>query len=118
MNFNRSKLRADILDKLLPLAGASHDEVESYFTDVPMRYTECFARLVDGRTASLRNKRQFIGSCGLNGSRSLLFQAGSAAIEIAASTRTASFLGSNRQYTSRDGSLQSLLDNTISGERR
>ena len=118
MIFNRTTIRADILDRLVPLADASHADVERYFTDVPMRYTECFARLIDGRTAKLQDKRQFIGTCGLNGSRSLLFEAGSAAIEIGTRTRNASFLGSNRQYTSRDGSLRSLLGNTINGDSR
>ena len=109
---HRQTLQPKLLDKLLPLLGASHEEVESYFTDVPMRYTECFARLTDGRTARLRDKRQFVGSCGLNGSRTLLCHAGSLAIELPTNTAgNASFVNIDRKITLRDGSLASLLSN-------
>ena len=37
------------LDQRLPLRNASHADVEHYGVDIPMRYSECYAKLKDGR---------------------------------------------------------------------
>lgn len=70
------------LDQMIPLKEASHAEVVSYGVDTPMRYTECFARLADGRVVRFRNSRQFIGWSGMNGSRKLLFRSDAGRILI------------------------------------
>lgn len=70
------------LDQMIPLKEASHAEVVSYGVDTPMRYTECFARLTDGRVVRFRNSRQFIGWSGMNGSRKLLFRSDAGRILI------------------------------------
>ena len=71
----RRKLKkiAAYLDIKLPLAGASHADVERYFIDTPLRYTQCFAALTDGRIVRLRDVRQFVGWSGKDEERSLLF---------------------------------------------
>lgn len=98
----------EFLDRTLPLKNASHAEVDHYGVDIPMRYSECYARLVDGRIVRLRNARQFVGWTGMNGSRRLLFEDGEHQIEL----RRAADRGfevnepqSGRKYVARDGSL-------------
>lgn len=51
----------DFLDQVIPLKGASHREVASYAVEIPMRYAECAALLVDGRKVGLLDKRKFVG---------------------------------------------------------
>ncbi|MBT8100958.1 MAG: hypothetical protein KJO82_14475 [Gammaproteobacteria bacterium] len=64
------------LDKAVPLKGASHADVIHYGVDIPMRYAECFARLADGRTVRLGDKRQLLGWSGYGRNPSLLFRIG------------------------------------------
>ena len=102
-------MNTDFLDKMLPLRNASHADVEHYGVDIPMRYSECYARLVDGRIVRLRNARQFVGWTGVNGSRRLLFEDGSGQIELRRSHGSgfeASPPDSGCKYVGRDGSLQ------------
>ena len=73
MKRRKQRKIAAYLDAKLPLAGASHADVERYFIDTPMRYTQCFAALTDGRVVKLRDSRQFVGWHGDEQSRSLLF---------------------------------------------
>lgn len=73
MKRRKQRKIAAYLDAKLPLAGASHADVERYFVDTPMRYTQCFAALTDGRVVKLRNTRQFVGWHGDEETRSLLF---------------------------------------------
>jgi len=61
------------LDELIPLLGASHKDVVEYRVDIPMRYAEVVARLVDGTTARLRDARQFLGWHGRYANPSMLF---------------------------------------------
>ncbi len=75
-------MNIEFLDETIPLKGASHSDVEHYGVDTPMRYSECYAKLVDGRVVRLRNTRQFIGWTGMNGSRRLLFANGESEIEL------------------------------------
>jgi len=74
--------KTDFLDQMIPLKNASHADVASYGVDTPMRYTECFARLKDGRIVRFRDTRQFIGWSGMNGSRRLLFRSDAGRILI------------------------------------
>ncbi len=70
------------LDQMIPLKNASHADVVSYGVDTPMRYTECYATLKDGRITRFRDARQFIGWSGMNGSRRLLFRSDAGRILI------------------------------------
>ena len=65
---------AAFLDDLIPLRDATHADVVAFHVDIPMRYAECFARLKDGRTVRLRDKRRFVGWTGYRQCRSLLFR--------------------------------------------
>jgi len=56
----RAHRRAAFLDRAIPLNGASHADVVEYSVDTPMRYTECFARLADGRDVRFKDSRQFL----------------------------------------------------------
>ena len=101
-------MTAEFLDKMLPLRNASHADVEHYGVDIPTRYSECYAKLNDGRIVRLRNARQFVGWTGMNGSRRLLFADGENQIEL----RRAADRGfridkpqSGCKYVTRDGSL-------------
>lgn len=101
-------MTTEILDQMLPLRNASHADVEHYGVDIPMRYSECYAKLADGRVVRLRNTRQFVGWTGMNGSRRLLFADGEQQIEL----RRAPDRGfeidkpqSGCKYVARDGSL-------------
>jgi len=78
--------RADYLDRVIPLDGASHADVVEYSVDVPMRYAQCFARLADGQTVRLRDTSQFLGWSGWDSKRSLLFRNGRRRIELQTNT--------------------------------
>lgn len=104
-----------LLDRLFPLRGASHADVVRYGVDIPMRYSECYAQLADGRIMRLRDARQFIGWAGMNGGRRLLFRDGRTVIEL----QPGAFgpidfrrLRGGMTFVSRDGSLRQL-DATI-----
>ncbi len=93
---------------MLPLREASHAQVEHYGVDIPMRYSECYAKLVDGRIVRLRNSRQFIGWTGMNGSRCLLFADGDQQIELRRSVDRGFEINKPERgckFVARDGSL-------------
>jgi hypothetical protein len=101
---------AQFLDEMIPLSGASHADVVSYGVDTPMRYSECFAKLADGRTVRLRNSRQFIGWSGNNGSRRLLFRSDAGRILIPSGEGRSQRVESTPQsashkFITRDGGL-------------
>ncbi len=101
---------AKFLDQMIPLKGASHATVVSYGVDTPMRYTECFATLADGRIVRLKDSRQFIGWSGLNGSRRILFRSATGRIMINASTGRYELMEQQhstktRKFITRDGGL-------------
>jgi len=73
MNRRKYRKMAACLDAKLPLVGASHSDVERYFIATPMRYTQCFAKLTDGRIVKFRDARQFVGWSGDERERSYLF---------------------------------------------
>lgn len=74
-------MNTDVLDKVIPLRGASHADVIRYSIEVPMRYAECFALLGDGRKVPLSNKRHFVAWSGHQAKRSLLFETGQYRVE-------------------------------------
>jgi hypothetical protein len=110
---NRSRQRetamtTDILDEVIPLRGASHSDVIHYGVDTPMRYSECYAVLGDGRIVRLRNARQFVGWTGMNGSRRLLFANGDRQIELRRAAQRGFEINppkSGSKYVTRDGGL-------------
>ena len=73
MSRRKQKKISAFLDAKLPLAGASHADVERYWVDTPLRYTQCFAMLTDGRIARLRDASQFVGWSGKESECRLLF---------------------------------------------
>jgi hypothetical protein len=73
----------ELLDRLIPLRGASHADVIAYATDIPMRYTECRATLADGRVVRLKNPRQFAGWSDSGTTLNLLFTGADRHVEIA-----------------------------------
>ena len=73
---------ANLLDKIIPLRGASHADVVEYATDSPMRYTECFARLADGREVRFRNPRHFTGWAESSNTLTLLFTGSDRHVEL------------------------------------
>jgi hypothetical protein len=98
------------LDHLLPLKGASHADVVRYGVDIPMRYSECYAKLADGRIVRLRDARQFIGWAGMNGSRQLLFHTPAGRVVVPARCGQHQFIDRDRspglhKFTTRDGGL-------------
>lgn len=97
------------LDRLLPLAGASHADVVRYAVDIPMRYAECFATLADGRTVRLENAGQLLGRTGDECDCLLLFAIGSRYLLLSAVTGRVDELDANeiprRRFIARDGSL-------------
>ena len=102
--------KAKFLDQMIPLNGASHAEAVSYGVDTPMRYSECFAKLADGRVVRLKDSRQFIGWTGMNGSRRLLFRSDAGRILIPASvsqqqTTSERRSGGLHKFITRDGGL-------------
>lgn len=99
------------LDQLLPLKNASHADVAHYGVDIPMRYSECYAKLNDGRIVRLRDARQFKGWAGMNGSRRLLFSGGENPIELGRAPDRGFEINNAQkgcQYVGRDGSLETL----------
>jgi hypothetical protein len=64
---------AQNLDELVPLVGASHLDVVDYRVVVPMRYAEVSARLANGKTTCLANRKQFLGWDGYGSNPTLLF---------------------------------------------
>lgn len=101
---------AKYLDKMIPLKGASHATVVSYGVDTPMRYSECFATLADGRVVRLKDSRQFIGWSGMNGSRQLLFRSDAGRILVSASAGQYEKMDRRRasdshKFITRDGGL-------------
>ena len=102
--------KTEFLDQMIPLKDASHADVVSYGVDTPMRYTECFARLKDGRVVRFRDTRQFIGWSGMNGSRRLLFRSDAGRILIPSSegrkeSIEPSRASAARKFITRDGGL-------------
>ena len=98
------------LDQALPLHGASHATVVSYGVDTPMRYSECFATLADGRVVRLKDPRQFIGWSGMNGNRRLLFRSEAGRILIPSSDGSREAAEERRskslhKFITRDGGL-------------
>lgn len=102
--------KAKFLDQMMPLNGASHAEAVSYGVDTPMRYSECFAKLTDGRVVRLKDSRQFIGWSGMNGSRRLLFRSDVGRILIPATVSQQQTAQERRssglhKFITRDGGL-------------
>ena len=102
--------KAKYLDQMIPLNGASHAEAVSYGVDTPMRYSECFAKLADGRVVRLQDSRQFIGWSGMNGSRRLLFRSDAGRILIPAFVSQQQAMSERRssglhKFITRDGGL-------------
>jgi hypothetical protein len=98
------------LDHLLPLKDASHADVVHYGVDIPMRYSECYAELADGRIIRLRDSRQFIGWSGVNGSRKLLFRTAAGRVLVSAMAGQHEFIDRDRspelhKFITRDGGL-------------
>jgi len=77
---------ADILDRTIPLVGASHADVIDYSIVIPMRYAECVANLIGGGQTRFRNPRQLTGWSGPAERRTFVFQSGNRGIEIAVNT--------------------------------
>ena len=110
MNRRKQRKIAAYLDAKVPLAGASHADVERYFIDTPMRYTQCFASLTDGRVVKFRDVRQFVGWRGEEQRRSLLFSCNGRRIVINAVNGSYELEDSSqamgvRKFIGRDGSL-------------
>jgi len=102
--------KAKYLDQMIPLSGARHADVVSYGVDTPMRYSECFAKLADGRVVRLQDSRQFIGWSGMNGSRRLLFRSDAGRILIPAFVSQQQAMSERRssglhKFITRDGGL-------------
>ena len=102
--------RAEYLDRMIPLDGASHAEAVSYSVDIPMRYSECFATLTDGSTVRLKNSRQFMGWSGQDSDCSLLFRSNGSRIVIDTGAGCSQSSGTERpsgvrKFVARDGSL-------------
>ena len=70
------------LDRLIPLMNGSHGDVTGLGVDIPLRYAECMVMLVSGRTARLKDRRQFLGWAIENKTNALYFRSGSAVIRI------------------------------------
>jgi hypothetical protein len=71
-----------VLDDLIPLRHASHADVIEYCVDIPIRYAECYARLIDGRKVALQDPRKFVGWSSHKQSRSLLFRGKTSTLEL------------------------------------
>ena len=108
----RQSLRASFLDRTIPLRGASHSDVVSYGVDTPMRYSEFYAVLNDGRTVRLRDKRQFVAWQRGSAEQRFLFRGPQGRIEVlsgATDARTTQFRPSEiRKFITRDGGLLSV----------
>ncbi len=86
MTRRERKSLAQDLDTLVPLNGASHVDVVDYCVVVPMRHAEVRARLVNGRTTRLANRRQFLGWTGYGSNPTLLFNCGDQRIVLGTGT--------------------------------
>ncbi len=69
----------DLLDRAVPLQGASHADVVEYCVEAPMCYAKCLALLADGRKVGLQNPCQFVGWS----DESLLFSNNGKHLEVA-----------------------------------
>lgn len=109
MTRRKTTRSATRLDRLLPLAGASHADVVRYAVDIPMRYAECFATLADGRTARLSDAGQLLGRTGDECDCLLLFAIGDRYLLLSAETGRCEELETaevpRRRFIARDGSL-------------
>lgn len=65
-----------LLDRLIPLAGASHADVVDYAIFFPLRYAECAADLSEGARVRLRYPHQLLGWSGPAGRRTFYFRCG------------------------------------------
>jgi hypothetical protein len=74
--------KAAYLDRVIPLQGASHAEVENYTIEIPMRYAIVIAILADGKKARLKDSRKFVGWSGWESRRSYLFRSDEQYIEV------------------------------------
>ena len=72
----------ELLDRIVPLDGASHAEVECYTVEIPMRYATCIAKLLNGRNVRFLDTRNFVGWSGWEDKCSFLFRTGGLQIEI------------------------------------
>ena len=75
-------IQAKELDRLIPLKDGSHADVVGIGIDIPLRYTECFATLTNGRTVRLRNRGQFLGWSLGKKSTALYFRSGTRVIRL------------------------------------
>ena len=82
-----------LLDDLIPLQGASHADVVEYLVETPLRYSQCFARLGDGRKVPLSQARKFLGWTGDGNDRSLLFRCRNSTLELGVTERDAPLPG-------------------------
>jgi hypothetical protein len=100
-------LRARFLDLALPLAGASHAQVVNYGVHTPMRYTECFAVLEDGRRVPFRDRGQFVAWARDGNEKCFLFRGryGRLELRVPGSRRTHLSLSraGTRKFVLRDG---------------
>lgn len=78
-----------LLDDLIPLQGASHADVVEYLVEVPLQYSQCLARLEDGRKVPLSQARKFIGWAGESTDRALLFRCKESTLELGLTDRDA-----------------------------
>ena len=79
----------DLLDRMIPLKGASHADVVEYSVEIPMRYAEFVAVLKDGRKIGLQDPGAFAGWSSHSPRRSLLFRYGESHLEIEVGRRQA-----------------------------
>lgn len=98
---NHDAYDAAFLDESVPLRGASHAEVARYAVEVPMRYSECFAILADGRKVPLANKRQFLAWSGARDDCLALFDAHGQQIKA----RSAATARQPQSYVAIDGAI-------------
>ena len=73
---------SEILDRHIPLNGASHADVINYTVQIPTRYAKCFGALANGDMVGLRDCRQFIGWSGRESRRSFLFVSEETCFEV------------------------------------
>lgn len=76
MTRRERKSTARLLDKLVPLIGASHSDVVDYKVTVPIRYAEVQARLTNGQITRLSEPRKFLGWLGYGSNPTMLFGCG------------------------------------------
>lgn len=79
---NATRRTIEVLDRAIPLDGASHALVANYSTEIPTRYAKFVATLTDGKKIGLRDARQFIGWTGRSVARSFLFRDAGGCVEI------------------------------------